>query len=365
MMEAKAKTQLAVPVQEKEAHAAQVDIWKYVFGFTPMAVLKCAIELQISETIECHGGSITVPELSAAIHCSPSALHRIMRYLIHHGFFIKKTRIDVGDDHQESSVLCYAQTPRSRLLLKDGMAAFILLESSPVMLAPWHGLSGRALLKGAYPFEAAHGGVDVWEYAAENPGHSRLINDAMACHARLAVSAIVDQYPEAFQGVGSLVDVGGGDGTTLNTLVKACPWIRGVNYDLPHVVSVAPHREGVEHVGGDMFKMVPKGDASFLMWVLHDWSDDECIQILRNCMEAIPKDKGKVIIVEAVVEEGEETADEYSEVRLALDMVMMAHTEKGKERTWEEWGCLLNEVGFTKYTEKRIQDVVSVIEAYP
>lgn len=81
-------------------------------------------------------------------------------------------------------------------------------------------------------------------------------------------------------------------------------------------------------------------------------------------MEAIPRGKGKVIIVEAVVEEGE-GVDEYSEVRLALDMVMMAHTEKGKERTWEEWGCLLNEVGFTKYTQKRIQDVASVIEAYP
>ncbi|XP_075478524.1 flavonoid 4'-O-methyltransferase 3-like isoform X1 [Primulina tabacum] len=356
-MESKAKTQS--PLQEKETQAAQVDIWKYVFAFTPMAVLKCAIELQISETVESHGGSITLPELSVALHCSSSALHRIMRYLIYHGFF-KQTRI-IRDD--ESS-LCYTQTPHSRLLLKDGMAGLILLESSPVMLAPWHGLSGRAMLKGSYPFEAAHGGVDVWKYAAANPDHSKLINDAMACHARLAVSAIVDRYPEAFEGISSLVDVGGGDGTALNALVKACPWIRGVNYDLPHVISVAPHREGVEHVGGDMFKMVPKGDAAFLMWVLHDWSDEECIQILRNCMEAIPRDKGKVIIVEAVVEVGE-GFDDYSEVRLALDMVMMAHTEKGKERTWEEWGCLLNEAGFTKYTEKRIEDVVSVIEAYP
>ncbi|XP_073029276.1 flavonoid 4'-O-methyltransferase 3-like [Primulina eburnea] len=356
-MESKAKTRSQL--QEKEAQAAKVDIWKYVFAFTPMAVLKCAIELQISETIESHGGSITLPELSVALHCSPSALHRIMRYLIYHGFF-KQTRII--RDHESS--VCYTQTPHSRLLLKDGMAALILLESSPVMLAPWHGLSGRAMLKGAYPFEAAHGGVDVWKYAAANPDHSKLINDAMACHARLAVAAIVDQYPEAFEGIISLVDVGGGDGTALNALVKACPWIRGVNYDLPHVTSVAPHHEGVEHVGGDMFKMVPKGDAVFLMWVLHDWSDDECIQILRNCMEAIPRDKGKVIIVEAVVEVGE-GVDEYSEVRLALDMVMMAHTEKGKERTWEEWGCLLNEAGFTKYIEKRIGDVVSVIEAYP
>ncbi|XP_075478525.1 flavonoid 4'-O-methyltransferase 3-like isoform X2 [Primulina tabacum] len=356
-MESKAKTQS--PLQEKETQAAQVDIWKYVFAFTPMAVLKCAIELQISETVESHGGSITLPELSVALHCSSSALHRIMRYLIYHGFF-KQTRI-IRDD--ESS-LCYTQTPHSRLLLKDGMAGLILLESSPVMLAPWHGLSGRAMLKGSYPFEAAHGGVDVWKYAAANPDHSKLINDAMACHARLAVSAIVDRYPEAFEGISSLVDVGGGDGTALNALVKACPWIRGVNYDLPHVISVAPHREGVEHVGGDMFKMVPKGDAAFLMWVLHDWSDEECIQILRNCMEAIPRDKGKVIIVEAVVEVGE-GFDDYSEVRTVLHMVMTAHTERGKERTCKEWRHLLNEAGLTKHTQKHIKAIVSVIEAYP
>ncbi|XP_073308963.1 flavonoid 4'-O-methyltransferase 3-like [Primulina huaijiensis] len=356
-MEAKRKTQ--EQEKEKEALAAQVDIWKYVSAFTPMAVLKCAIELQICETVESHGGSITLPELSVALHCSPSALHRIMRYLIHHGFFMQ-TRI-IRD--QESSV-CYTQTPKSRLLLKDGMAALILLESSPVMLAPWHGLSGRVMLKGAYPFEAAHGGVDLWKYAAANPDHSKLFNDAMACHARLAVSAIIDQYPEAFEGAGSLVDVGGGDGTALKTLVNAFPWIRGINYDLPHVLSIAPHHEGVEHVGGDMFEMVPKGDAAFLMWVLHDWSDEECIRILRNCMDAIPKDKGKVIIVEAVVRESEED-DEYIEFRFALDMVMMAHTERGKERTCKEWKHLINEAGFTKYTLKHIKAIVSVIEAYP
>ncbi|KZV50027.1 RS-norcoclaurine 6-O-methyltransferase [Dorcoceras hygrometricum] len=353
-MEGKAKT------QEKEAQAAQLDIWKYVFGFTPIAVLKCAIELHISETLEYHGGSITLPELSASLRCSPSALHRIMRYLTHHGFF-KQTRII--RDQQESS-LCYTQTPRSRLLLKDGMAALILLESSPVMLAPWHYLSRHArLLDGACPFESAHGGADVWEYSAANPDHSKLINDAMACHARLAVSAIVNKHPEVLEGVSSLVDIGGGDGTALHALVKACPWIRGINYDLPHVVSLAPHRQGVEHVAGDMFKMVPKADAAFLMWVLHDWSDEECVVILRNCMEAIPKDKGKVIIVEAVVKEGDD--DEYSEVRLALDMVMMAHTEKGKERSSEEWQCLVKKAGFTKYTETRIQDVTSVIQVYP
>ncbi|KAG6401441.1 hypothetical protein SASPL_138298 [Salvia splendens] len=338
----------------KEAEKAQVDIWQYVFGFTPMAVVKCAIELQIADVLESHGGAMSPLDLSSAVACSPSALHRIMRYLIHRGFF-----------KLQDSTNQYAHTPLSRLLLKNeanSIASFVLLESSPVMLAPWHKLSSRASVLGGSAFEAAHGG-DVWEYAAKNPAHSKLINDAMASHAGIAVSEILQRYGEVFEGVGCLVDVGGGDGTSLRRIVEACPWIHGINFDLPHVVSSAPPRRGVEHVGGDMFKQVPKADAAFIMWVLHDWSDEECVQILRRCGEAVAEEGGKVIIAEAVIVEGEE--DKYSDVRLALDMVMLAHTDKGKERTMEEWDFVIKGAGFRSYTVKHIASIIAVIEAYP
>ncbi|KAL2231721.1 UNVERIFIED_CONTAM: Acetylserotonin O-methyltransferase [Sesamum indicum] len=347
------------PVKQVDEEAeARVEIWNYVFGFTPMAVMKCAIELGIADVLESHGGPMSLSQLSAALGCSSSVLHRIMRYLTHRRIFKRMST-------SQESEISYVQTPLSRLLISNGgnsMAAFVLMESSPVMLAPWHKLSASALMKGTSAFEAAHGD-HVWKYAAENPGHSKLFNDGMACHARLAMSTIVDQYPEAFKGIMSLVNVGGGDGTALHVLVKACPWIRGINLDLPHVVSVAPKCHGIEHVGGDMFELVPKADAAFLMSVLHDWGDDECIDILRKCREAIPKDTGKVIIAEAVIDEGEE--DKYTDVRLALDMVMLAHTEKGKERTIEEWEYVVNAAGFTRFTVKHIQATISVIEAYP
>ncbi|KAL0386841.1 UNVERIFIED_CONTAM: Acetylserotonin O-methyltransferase [Sesamum radiatum] len=157
----------------------------------------------------------------------------------------------------------------------------------------------------------------------------------MACRARVDISAVANQYPEAFKGISPLVDVGGGDGTALQNLVKAYPWIHGTNFDLTHAVSVAPQCQGIEHVQGNMFEIVPKADAAFLM----------------------------VIIAEAVIDEGEE--DKYMDVRLALDMVMLAHTEKGKERTIEEWEYVVNAAGFTRFTVKRIQATISVIEAYP
>ncbi|KDP26293.1 hypothetical protein JCGZ_22278 [Jatropha curcas] len=242
------------------------------------------------------------------------------------------------------------------------MAAFVLLESSPVMLAPWHFLSSHVRLNGPTPFDAAHGD-HLWKYTAANPGHSNLFNDAMACNARNMVSSMVEGCIEVFDGLKTLVDVGGGKGTALSTLVKLCPWIQGINFDLPHVVDVAEECDGVKHVGGDMFQSVPKADAAFLMWVLHDWNDDECIHILKKCKEAIPKENGKVIIVEVVVDEAKDDKLEF--VRLALDMVMMAHSTTGKERTSKDWEYVLKEAGFSRHTIKSIATLQSVIEAFP
>ncbi|GJZ59425.1 caffeate O-methyltransferase family protein [Tanacetum coccineum] len=340
----------------KEDEAAQQEIWKYILGFTPMAVIKCAIELGIPDILENHETPMTLAELASKLGCSSFSLYRIMRFLIQYKIFQEKpvSETSVG----------YALTPLSRLLTrqsKHSMADFILLESSPFMLAPWHKLSARVLSNEDAPFGATHGD-DVWGFAAANPSHSKLIDDAMACDARVAVGAVLEGCPEVFEELKTMVDVGGGDGTALRLIVEACPWIKGINFDLPHVVSVAPISKGVEHVGGDMFDLIPKADAVYMMKVLHDWGDEECIEILRKCKEAIPQDKGKVIIVDAIV--GQED-HEFKDVVLMLDMVMMAHTSKGKERTLKEWSYVFTQAGFTRYTVKHIRTYQSVIEVYP
>ncbi|XP_062086776.1 acetylserotonin O-methyltransferase-like [Humulus lupulus] len=366
--------ELTCSSNENEEERARVDIYKYIFGFVEMAVVKCAIELGIADTIESHGRPISLLELSSALSCAPPALHRIMRFLVNRKIF-KEFR---NDNVQDSQPCLYAQTALSQLLLRSSeksMATFMLMESSPPMLAPWHGLSARVKTEvdswAPSPFEVANG-KDLWSYAAANPGHSRLINEGLACNARVTVAAILDGCPDVFNGIGTIVDVGGGNGTALRMLIRACPWIRGINFDLPHVVSVALQSDGVEHVGGDMFKSVPKADAAFIMSVLHDWEDDECIQILKKCREAIPEVKGKVIMVECVTEnnvkekhKGEELELELKDVGLFLDMVMLAHTNKGKERTSEEWAYVLGQAGLTRFNIRTINAMYSVIEAFP
>lgn len=101
----------------------------------------------------------------------------------------------------------------------------------------------------------------------------------------------------------------------------------------------------------------------YMQWVLHDWSDEECINILKRCREAIPKENGKVIIVEAVIEEGEKNKNKYKDVGLMLDMVMMAHTNFGKERTMKEWEYVIKMAGFNSFNVKSINAVQCVIVA--
>jgi hypothetical protein len=80
--------------------------------------------------------------------------------------------------------------------------------------------------------------------------------------------------------------------------------------------------------------------------ILHDWDDEKCIQILRNCMMALP-DHGKVILSESVVSELEDN-DEYTVFTASFDLTMLTQLEGGMERTKGQWTKLLGDAGFSR-----------------
>ncbi|KAJ4729853.1 O-methyltransferase [Melia azedarach] len=181
----------------------------------------------------------------------------------------------------------------------------------------------------------------------------------MECTAKLVIKAFVSQYKDEFENVRSVVDVGGGTGGILAEIVKNFPGIKGVNFDLPHVAT-APVYEGVSHVGGDMFEVIPNADAVFMKWILHDWDDETCVKILKNCRKAIPEKTGKLVLIEIVLQEdGNHT---FGEVGVIFDLVMFAHTTGGMEKTQLEWKKLLEEGGFPRYKIITIPDLPSIIE---
>jgi hypothetical protein len=159
----------------------------------------------------------------------------------------------------------YELTQTSRWLLHDAelsIVLIVLLRNHPLQLALLHYLS-HCVKEGGTTFKKAHG-CEIWDFASKNPEYNNIFNDAMACTTKIAMVAILAEYKDGFGGVGSLVDVGGGMGGMMIEIVKAHPHIKGINFDLPHVVATTPMHQGVSHVEGDMFDVIPNADAIFM-----------------------------------------------------------------------------------------------------
>ncbi len=248
--------------------------------------------------------------------------------------------------------------------LKTGAAgasrsAFIALVGDMVKPA-WKEFD-HGLFTGDTGFEKAHG-ASLFEYLRDNPGMAQFFSETMVGFHGREPPAVAEAYD--FSGIGSLVDVGGASGNMLGHVLKRHSNVKGVLYDLPHVVADAPPlleshgvADRVEILSGSFFESVPKGhDAYLLSHIIHDWNDDENATILKNVREAMKPD-GKLLIVEMVLPEGDEP-----HMGKMLDMMMLL-VPGGEERTPSEYAELLEPNGFRVTRVVPTKSAVSVVEA--
>lgn len=99
-----------------------------------------------------------------------------------------------------------------------------------------------AVLDGGSPFNKAFG-MNLFEYNCTDPRFNKIFNQAMENHSSIIIKKILENY-NGFEGLKSLVDVGGNTGATLNTIISKYPTIKGINFDLPNVVQDAPSYKG-------------------------------------------------------------------------------------------------------------------------
>ncbi|CAI9108288.1 OLC1v1007857C1 [Oldenlandia corymbosa var. corymbosa] len=226
-----------------------------------------------------------------------------------------------------------------------------------VTLDNWYEL-GNCILEGGTPANRLYG-MSLFEYAGKDARFNELANKGMAGRTKITMELLLEEY-KGFDDIETLVDVGGGLGTTLHSITSKYPSIKGINFDLPHVVKNAPSYPGVTHIEGDMFESVPKGDAILLNRTLHDWSDSECLTILKNCFKAIP-DNGKVIVFEFILPSNPDTNTNSRSV-YQIDAVMMIIG--GKERSEADFEALAIGAGFKGIRSKIRVGTFGVIEMY-
>ncbi|XP_021637410.2 caffeic acid 3-O-methyltransferase [Hevea brasiliensis] len=315
-------------------------------------VLKSAIELNIIAIISTAtiGGEYLSPSQIAALIPSknPDAaivVDRMLRLLASYDI-IKCFLHTKEHGHVER---LYGAGPICEFLTRNqdregSIAPLFLLHHDEIFMKSWFHLNDT-ILEGGIPFNKAYG-MTAFEYQGIDQRFNRVFNQAMSNHTTLFMNKILDVY-KGFEDLHVLVDVGGGIGVPLNIITSKYPHIKGINYDLPHVLADAPSYPDVDHVGGDMFVSVPKGDAIFMKWILHDWSDEHCLKLLNNCWDALPSN-GKVIIAEAILPVKPENITS-SHIVYEEDLLMLAHNPGGKERSQKEFEALALKSGFSGF----------------
>ncbi|GMN50512.1 hypothetical protein TIFTF001_019675 [Ficus carica] len=254
-----------------------------MYGLVDSMALRCVLELRIPDIINSHGGPMTLAQIGSAISEASAAaeeastpdifcLARIMRFLVRRNIFtVHHPSNGSGSTDDNHDQALYGLSHLSRwLIFSDGdddernLGPMFLSQTHPRLMKPWHFLS-RCIKEGGggVAFDKAHG-RDAFSLMSEDSEFAKVFNYGMECTSRIVVKAVLEEYRDGFSCLGSLVDVGGGTGAAMSEIVKSHPHIKGINFDLPHVVSTAPAYPGVSHVGGNMFDSIPNADAVFM-----------------------------------------------------------------------------------------------------
>ena len=300
-------------------------------AFLTVQALHVAAVLGVADLLA--AGSRTVDELAAATKADRSSLHRLLRMLTGPGVF------------REEADGRFAITPLGATLRSDApdsVREWALFVGVPEMWAVWAGLHA-SVMSGEASFTAVHGGP-MWEYIAARPKLGEAFNGWMTRQSRQHNSALLHAYD--FSPFRLVVDVGGGQGSTLAAVLSAHPSLRGVLLDLPEVVArTTPLDEaGVAHrcevIAGDMLRSVPDGaDAYLIKRVLMDWGDADSATILRHCAGAMAED-GKVLVVEMLMPTGNDPSPAKP-----FDLLMLLNQPGGRIRTENEFRELFDRAG--------------------
>lgn len=311
--------------------------------------LGAVAELAVAD--ELAGGPKTPEEIAVRVGADPQALHRVLRALASMGVFIE-------DDQGRFANSALSETLRTG---PETLRASARLAGSAPIERSWEEVL-HAVRTGTSAFERVHG-LPLFEFGGRNPAFGALFNAAMTARSSCEVKAIVDALD--FAGVDTLVDVGGGQGLLLATVLARNPSQRGILLDLPTVVAKATPilaAAGVlsrcEIVGGNFFEAVPEGaDGYVIKHVLHNWDDESAIRILKTIHTAA-RVGSRLFVLDAVITPG----NEPHHAKL-LDLQMLVLTRGGRQRTRPEWEKLFSAAGFALRRVVETATSLSILEA--
>jgi len=298
-------------------------------------------------------GECSAEELAPKVGADRDAFYRLLRTLSTAGV------VSESADHR------FTLGPLGQALRSDlpgSMRAWAIFSGEPFYLQAWEHIV-HSIQTGRPGFEQAHK-LPVFEYIGAHPEAAQIFDDAMTSLTAMEAPAIIDAYD--FSGIGTLIDIGGGKGLFLRSVLKAHPSVKGVLLDRPGAadgVDALVAQDGLagrcKVVAGDFFESVPVGaDAYLLKYVIHDWDDERSVAILKNCRRAMSAN-AKLLLIETVVPPPGEP--HFAKLQ-DLEMMVLSGS---RERTVDEYSRLLDLADFELVRVVPTTEPGSVIEAIP
>jgi hypothetical protein len=334
-------------------------------------------------------GPKRIDQLAEKTNSHPDSLYRILRMLSSVGIFAE---VKEEEEEEDNGSRQFKLTPMASLLQsneKNSIKNLSLLLNIESFKRALDDLL-YTVQTGENAFKHAND-LNLFEYLQLNQKDAEIFNNAMTSLTSSQVSSISSMYD--FSQFNSIVDIGGGQGSLLFTILKNNSKLHGILFDLPYAIESAKNRiesdgstldssirSRCKLIAGDFFKSIPSGstataDGYILKNVILNWDDKSATVILKNCLQAMKsivksnqedkqKFNTKLLIIDVIMPpEGNEAF-----IGKFLDIQMLVLTQSGKIRTEKEFSKLLNSCGFDITNIIRSSDpmnFLSIIEATP
>ncbi|MGW0661167.1 ArsR family transcriptional regulator [Streptodolium elevatio] len=341
-----------------QPHDAGMRLREVAFGAVSAAAVRAALRLEIADALD--DEPQTAEELAAHLAVEPSALRRLLRALVANGIFVEEP--DGRFAHNDTSRLLRADAPRS-------MRYVSLWATEPWTWQAWPKLED-AVRHGGSVFPDLHG-KGFFDYLHEDaPESAETFNRAMTQSSRQSaedVAAVLD-LSEAR----TVVDVGGGQGLLVATLLERHPHLRGALLDLPAVVDRADPRlrpggalaDRVTLVPGDCREAVPVRADVYVVKNILEWDDDSTRRTLANIVAAAEPDARVVVIENLVDDTGSLKFTTAMDLLLLLNVGGAKHTEVSLLSAMRRAGLEVGEVRAVNSTLHMFDSVVPAIAAH-
>ncbi len=323
-----------------------------ITAFRVSDLVATATEFRLADHLA--DGPRSSAELAHLCGADPQTLHRVLRAL---------ARIELVRQTEDGRFALAPLGEPLRSDVPDSLYRMARLWGTDLFKLTWMRLP-HSVRTGQSAQEYLYG-LRQFDYLATQPDVAQIFNDGMLAGTLTVGAAVVEAYD--FTTCKTIVDVGGGSGALAATVLRANPGMRGIVFDLPFCeqgaidfLTSAGVSDRCQFASGDFFESIPSdADAYLLKFILHDWEDARCAQILKTCRAGVPR-QAKLLLVESVLPpDGGPVTD-----AVFGDVTMIVHTG-GRERTEAEYASLLDAAGFRLSRVVPTRVAQSVIEAVP